>query len=126
MGLVEFIIDGGMLFMGTLTLLGIVIVLLVVRSVLLLTNKKSGYEEVVIGNHSRIKSISLFAAVFGLLGQLIGLFSAFQGIAAAGGVSMEMLAFGLKISMHPTIYGLVIFLMARMLVFVLEFKNAKA
>ena len=126
MGLIEFIIDGGIVFMGPLTVIGIAVILLILGNVWLLIKRKSGYQETVDNNIGRIKSVSLFAAIFGLLGQLIGLFSAFQAIAAAGGVSMQVLAFGLKISMHPTIYGLVIFLFARLAIFGMEFKLKKA
>lgn len=61
-------------------------------------------------NVSIIKSIGLLALITGILGQLIGLFSAFEAIQQMGSVSPAMLAGGLKVSMITTMYGLVIYM----------------
>ena len=60
-------------------------------------------------DHDLIKSIGLLALVVGILGQLIGLFSAFQAIEEAGSVSSGIVAGGLKISSITTMYGLTIY-----------------
>ena len=59
-----------------------------------------------------IKSIGLFAMVIGILGQLIGLFEAFQAIEQMGGVTPEMLAGGIKVSMITTLYGITIYVIS--------------
>lgn len=48
----------------------------------------------------------------GVLGSLIGLYGAFKGIEKMGGVSQAMLAGGLKNTLLPTLYGLVIYLLS--------------
>lgn len=75
-------------------------------------SKKLGY----------IKSIGLFAFIIGLLGQLIGLFSAFRAI------ELEMveatpglIAAGFKISMISSIYGLIIYAISLAIWFGLNF-----
>ena len=62
-----------------------------------------------------IKSVGLLALIFGVLGQLIGLFSAFEAIEQMGSVSPAMLAGGLKVSSITTIYGLVIYIVSLLL-----------
>lgn len=59
-----------------------------------------------------IKSVGLLALVIGVLGQLIGLFSAFQAIEQMGSVSPAMLAGGLKVSSITTMYGLLIYIIS--------------
>lgn len=56
-----------------------------------------------------VKELSMLALAIGFLGQLIGLFGAFQGIESMGGVSQAMLAGGLKVSSITAIYGLLIY-----------------
>ncbi len=64
---------------------------------------------------SRIKSIGTLALVFGILGQFIGLYSAFATIEKMGAVSPEILAGGLRVSSITTIYGLIIFIICYLL-----------
>lgn len=62
-----------------------------------------------------IKSVGLLALVVGVLGQLIGMFSAFQAIEQIGSISPAMLAGGLKVSSITTIYGLIIYVVSLLL-----------
>jgi biopolymer transport protein ExbB/TolQ len=57
----------------------------------------------------------MLALVWGVLGQVIGLFSAFQAIEMAGEVSQGILAGGLKISSYTTLYGLLVFFVAKLI-----------
>ncbi|WP_370477585.1 MotA/TolQ/ExbB proton channel family protein [Tamlana flava] len=59
-----------------------------------------------------IKEVGLLALSFGILGQIIGLYIAFQGIEEMGQVSQEMMAGGLKVSSITTIYGLLIYIVS--------------
>lgn len=59
-----------------------------------------------------IKAIGVFAIVWGIFGQSIGLFSAFQAIEAAADISPAMIYGGLKVSMITTLYGSFIFLLS--------------
>lgn len=72
---------------------------------------------------SQIKSAGLLAAITGILGQLIGLFSAFEAIQEIGSVSPAMLAGGLKVSMITTMYGIIIYAIATILSLILKAKH---
>ena len=91
--MLDYFYMGGPLFMGMLTLIFIV---LVVAAVL----KKD------------VKEIGLLALALGILGQLIGLMGAFEGIEAMGGVSQSILVGGLKVSSITSIYGLLIYIVS--------------
>ncbi len=58
------------------------------------------------------KEIGLLALTMGILGQVIGLYSAFKGIEQMGEVSQQMMAGGLKVSSITTIYGLIIYIVS--------------
>ena len=60
-----------------------------------------------------ISSISLFALVWGFLGNLIGLIVAFDQISSKGAVSYEVLAGGLKVGLLSPVFGILVFLFAR-------------
>ena len=99
---------GGPLFMSILTL---IFLAMLVTAVINFVSFRNGQLEP--NNNSfrkigYIKQIGLFALIVGVLGQLIGLFSAFEYIEQAGSVSPEMLAGGIKVSMITTLYGLII------------------
>ena len=67
-----------------------------------------------------IRSAGLLALVLGILGQLIGLYEAFSQIQKVGGVSQEMLAGGLRVSMITTLYGMIIFVISYLIWWVLD------
>jgi len=97
--------QGGALFMNMLTLLLIlIIVFFVVR---LMTSDEKWY--------SVINNLGITALGWGILGQLIGLFTAMQHIEAAGGINPAILAGGFKVSMITTMYGLIIFIISKLL-----------
>ncbi len=57
-----------------------------------------------------IKYLGILCLGLGLLGQLIGLYQAFQYIEQAGSVAPALLIGGIRVSSITTIYGLVVFL----------------
>lgn len=67
-----------------------------------------------------IKSIGLFAMITGILGQLIGLYSAFSAIEAAADISPAIIFGGLKVSMITTFYGIFIYLLSILIWFILD------
>ncbi len=91
--MLDYFYMGGPLFMGMLTL---IFIALVVAAVL----KKD------------VKEIGLLALALGILGQLIGLMGAFEGIEAMGEVSQSILVGGLKVSSITSIYGLLIYIVS--------------
>ncbi len=99
--MIELFQMGGMLFMSILTIELGVVVFFIAKSII---NNEN--------NTSKIKSAGLLAAITGILGQLIGLFDAFEAIQHVGTVSPAVLAAGLKVSMITTMYGIIIYLIA--------------
>ena len=62
-----------------------------------------------------VKQLGLLAIAVGFLGQMFGLFGAFEAIESAGGISLPMLAGGLKVSSIASIYGLLIYTISLLL-----------
>jgi hypothetical protein len=104
--------EGGPLFMGILTLLFLIILVLAVYKFIQIS--KNNYKHATTFRHhlTQIKSLGLFALVFGIFGQLLGLYQAFSFIEQAGSISPAILAGGLKVSTIPTLYGMIIFLLS--------------
>jgi biopolymer transport protein ExbB/TolQ len=110
---------GGMLFM---TILSISFTLIIAASILnIMRLSKGNYNsEKQSLTISDIKAIGIFAIVWGIFGQSIGLFSAFQAIEAAGDISPAMIYGGLKVSMITTLYGTFIFLISWLITIILN------
>ena len=106
--------------MGMLTLVFLVIlVIAVVKGAPLLANK-STLNDHVNKQFDIIKSLGLFAFVLGMLGQFLGLFQAFDIISSGMEISPAIMAQGVKVSMVTSIYGMIIFLVAYLLWFLLK------
>lgn len=97
--------QGGPLFMGILTL-----ILLALIAVFVLSLLKEGDENQLSKSLQWIKSIGTLGLVVGILGQLIGLYSAFSVMETSQGISPSILAGGLKVSLITTLYGMLIFI----------------
>lgn len=104
--------QGNSIFMGILTLLLLVILSLAVYSAIQISGGNVDHSTTFRHQLTRIKSVGLFALVFGIFAQLLGLYQAFSFIEQAGNISPAILAGGLKVSMIPTLYGLIIFLLS--------------
>ncbi|MDV7187648.1 MotA/TolQ/ExbB proton channel family protein [Lutibacter sp. TH_r2] len=104
--------EGGPLFMYTTLFLLIVILALLIRGFI----KTKARQKTI----TLVSSISLFVLVWGFLGQMIGLITAFDAIEAAGDISPAMLAGGLKIAILSPLFGMVVFLIARIGIIILN------
>ena len=111
--MIELFQMGGLLFMSILTIEFAAVIFVAVRS--LLNQKKS--------SPSMVKSIGLLAAITGILGQLIGLFSAFEYIESVGSISPSMLAGGIKVSMITSMYGIIIYVIALLLSLLIKIRS---
>lgn len=100
--MLDYFMMGGPLFMGILTLILLLMIYAAVRN-------------------GCVKELGLLALAVGFLGQLIGLFGAFEGIEQMGGVSQAMLAAGLKVSSITSIYGLLIYTVSLLIQIVKKF-----
>jgi|AntRauTorckE6833_2_1112554.scaffolds.fasta_scaffold213918_1 hypothetical protein len=109
MKIIEFHIEGGIEFMSILFLL---LLGVIVSSIFAFKNKSDNAKA---DKWLKIsQELALFALVFGILGQFIGLLGAFQALEEVGEVSQGILAGGLKISSYTTVYGIFIFLVAKL------------
>ncbi|GET34770.1 hypothetical protein PbJCM13498_36330 [Prolixibacter bellariivorans] len=105
------LIEGGPLFMFPILFLLILILVLIVKGFLEKGNNPKTL--------SLIGSIGLFTIVWGFLGQTIGLIEAFGVIEKVGDISMSLIAGGLKVSLLAPVFGLIVFLIARLGIIVL-------
>ena len=106
--------EGGPLFMYTLAAILLVIIALLIKA---FAKKESSKK-----NIELVKSISLFALVWGFLGQIIGLIGAFDTIETFGNVQPEVLATGIKIASLSPAFGMIVFLIGRLGVILLLWK----
>ena len=97
--------EGGPLFMYTTLILFIAIIGLIIKAFL---KKGKNSKEIKL-----ISSISLFVLVWGFLGQMIGLIGAFDAVEAQGNVAPSILAGGIKVAILSPMFGMVVFLIAR-------------
>ena len=103
--------EGGPLFMYVILFLLILIVVLMVKGFL----EKGSNQKTL----SLIGSFGLFTVVWGFLGQAIGMIQAFGVIEKVGDISMSLFAGGLKVSLLAPVFGLIVFLIARLGIIVL-------
>ncbi|SFS58965.1 MotA/TolQ/ExbB proton channel family protein [Lutibacter maritimus] len=104
--------EGGPLFMYTTLFLLIVILALLITGFV----KPTTREKII----TLVSSISLFALVWGFLGQMIGLIEAFDAIQAMGDISPALLAGGLKVAILSPLFGMFVFLIARVGIIILN------
>lgn len=104
--------EGGPLFMYTNLFLLIVILALLITGFV----KPTTREKII----TLVSSISLFALVWGFLGQMIGLIEAFDAIQAMGDISPALLAGGLKVAILSPLFGMFVFLIARVGIIILN------
>lgn len=117
---------GGPLFMGILTAILFIIIVVAVFYLVILIKKDFKSIEEARRKLKYVKSLGLVAFVFGILGQMIGLFSAFTAIEAAMDVSPAIMAGGLKVSMITPMYGMVIFIISYVLWVLLDLLAARS
>lgn len=123
--MIELFYMGSPVFMGVLTLLFLVVLAMAVYRAVKISRNEIEHETTFRHNLTYIKSVGLFALVFGILAQLMGMYQAFSAIEAAGDISPSILAGGLKVSMITTIYGIVIFLLSYLLWWGLDYMAQK-
>ncbi|MFY0605792.1 MAG: MotA/TolQ/ExbB proton channel family protein [Cyclobacteriaceae bacterium] len=114
----ELFVMGGPLFMGIISIVFVAALIVAVRAILGIFG--NGDPAKISGQLTLVRSIGLLALVFGVLGQFIGLFGAFQALEQMqGGVSPAILAGGLKVSSITTIYGLICYAITLLLSLIL-------
>ena len=116
----KYFIEGGPLFMGLLSIVLLAILVIAVMASKSAIDNESTETEKHKSKLGYIKSLGLFAFVLGMLGQFLGLFQAFSIIGSGMEISPAIMAQGVKVSMVTSIYGMIIFLIAYLLWFVVK------
>lgn len=109
--LVEHLFMGGIYFMLPIYLMWIAVIFFSVKFLLNYFSANKDFKKLSKQN-SLIIFIGSFAFLFGLLGQIIGLYEALQAIQAAGDISPALMAGGLRVSLLAPLYGFVLFLIS--------------
>lgn len=109
--------DGGPLFTYPMMVILIIIIALFILELV----RKGNLEKTI----SLLKSIGWFVIVWGFMGHSLGLIGAFDQIQAAGDVSPEIMAGGLKIALLCPLIGSIVFLIARIEIIVLILMEKK-
>lgn len=117
----ELFFKGGPIFMGLLTVVLLMVLILSMSTAFIIYTHKINNSEETLRKLNHIRSAGLFALISGVFGQLIGLFSAFRAI-KIGQVeaSPSLFAEGFKVSMITTIYGILIFSFSMLVWFLLK------
>ena len=108
--MLNFLIDGGPVITIPQTALFIIGLLLIARA---LMGKTSEDQQQKLKQIAYIKYLGILALTLGLFGQIVGIYSGLQAIEEAGNVSPQLLYAGVRTSSITTLYGFVIFLIAR-------------
>ena len=107
--------EGGPFFTYPILILLIVSVLLTVLALIKPEMRKKLRE--------LIGSLGLFALVWGILGQIMGLIEAFDAIGMVEGVSIGILANGLKTTFLAPLFGLIVFLLTKLAAAVIRWRE---
>ena len=111
--ILRYFAEGNYWFMGTLSLLFLVILSLTVVAMSMVFKSRSRYADQVFNLSGYIKSLALFTLVCALFFQILGLVDIFDYLAHKDSqVAASILAKGIKITFWPTIYGIVIYLVS--------------
>ena len=116
---------GGPLFMGILTAVLFIILAIAVFYFIIIIRKDFKDIDETRKRLKYIKSFGLFGLVMGILGQMIGLYSAFSAIDRAKDISPAIMMGGLKVSLITPMYGMIIFLISYLLWVVIDFLASK-
>ena len=115
--IIEKLNEGGPFFTYVIMLLLLLTIVLIVKAVLEKNFSKK--------TRSIIASVGWFALAWGYMGRTFGLILAFDNIAAAGEITPEHMAGGLKMALIGPLCGLTAFLVARLGILILQIKSKK-
>lgn len=118
----RFFAEGNYWFMGTLSLLFLVILSLAVVALTMVFKSTSRYTDQIVNLSGYIKSVALFTLVCAIFFQILGLVDVFDYLAHKDSqVAASILAKGIKITFWPTIYGIIIYLVSILITLGLKF-----
>ena len=104
--------------MGILTLLLLAIIVWNVYHFIVYSKSNKAMLPVLQRKFRNGRDIGMFAMITGIMGQMVGLFTAFDIIQKVEDINPSLVWGGLKVSMIPTLYGMLIYLLALLIWFV--------
>ena len=111
--MVRYLIEGGIWYMGTLTLLFLIILSISAAALTLAITKANSHSAQILKYSGYIKSIALFTLVFGIFGQIMGLMDIFTYLARVNGeISPSALITAIRLTCYTTLYGILIYLLS--------------
>lgn len=122
--MLELFFNGSRLFMGIISIAGVIMLILSVINVKGVLSKSRGQES--LKNIKRIREIGLFALIVGVLASIIDLMGLFQAIEMAGEASISILGAGLKLTFITTLYGLIIYALSLLITMGLRWGVSKS
>jgi hypothetical protein len=99
---------GGPLFMGIVTIFGLLMLFHAIKSTIKIVIKKEYSSKGLV----YILLFGSMAFIWGVLAQAIGMFEAFAAIQEAGDISPGLIAAGFRISMIAPLYGIFYFIIS--------------
>lgn len=115
--MIRFFAEGNYWFMGTLSLLFLIILSMAVLAYAKAFRSTSGQGDQIVNLSGHIKSVALFTLVIAIFFQILGLVDVFDYLAHQDSqVAAPILAGGIKITFWSTIYGIIIFLVSMLIV----------
>ena len=121
--MVRYFFEGGKWFMGTLSVLFLVILSLSVFALSLAIKSTAGNKDKIKNLTGYIKSVALFTLVFGIFSQVLGLVDIFDYLANTNSeIAPAILSKGIKITCWSTIYGIIIYLVSILIVLGLKLR----
>jgi flagellar motor component MotA len=109
--------DGGPVFTYTILILLLIVTALFIKAVLEKDYSKK--------SRSILANAGWLALAWGYLGRTFGLIMAFDNIAAAGEIAPHHMAGGLKMALLGPLFGITVFVLARLGILVLQLKSKK-
>lgn len=113
---VDRFMEGGPLFMSLILICLLLSLAFVVMGFINLKKDLSKSKKMT----SLASDASILGLVFGFLGSIIGMITAFDAIESIGDVSQGMMAAGLKVSFLTTVFGAVTFILPRIVIIILK------
>lgn len=103
--------QGGPIYMGTITILLLIIIVVAVSGTL--SASKGNQKSISDKTFKLVNELGLLALMVGIISMTISLLGAFSAMEQAGSISTAVLAGGLRVTMIPVLYGLIIFTISK-------------
>jgi len=115
--IIEKFSEGGPVFTYTILILLLIVLALFIKAILEKDYSKK--------SRSILANAGWLALAWGYLGRTFGLIMAFDNIAAAGEIAPHHMAGGLKMALLGPLFGITVFVLARLGILILQIKSKK-